>query len=82
MSQEAVERLLGRLLTDDSFRKRAEESIEGVSREAGYDLNVGELNSLRRDDIIRLDLVSQQLDRSIKRFNGNGMPPLIFPGKV
>lgn len=69
MSQEAVERLLGRLLTDDTFRKRAEESIEGVSHEAGYDLNAGELNALRRDDIIRLGMVSQHLDGSIKRFS-------------
>lgn len=69
MSQEAVERLFGRLLTDDKFRKRAEESIELLCREAGYDLNSGELNAIRRDDIIRLDIVSHQLDRSIKRFS-------------
>jgi hypothetical protein len=70
MSQEAVERLLGRLLTDDAFRKRAALSIEGVCREAGYDLNTGELSAFNHDDLTRLDLVAQQLDRNIKRFSG------------
>lgn len=69
MSQEAVERFLGRLLTDDAFRKRAAISIEGVCREAGFDLNSGELSAFDRDDLIRLDLVAHQLDRSIKRFS-------------
>ncbi|MBV5340959.1 MAG: hypothetical protein J0665_15615 [Deltaproteobacteria bacterium] len=67
MSQEAVERLLGRLLTDDLFRKRAEKSIENLCQESGYDLNAGELSVLSRDDIIRLGMVSHQLDRNIKR---------------
>jgi len=68
MSQEAVERLLGRLLTDDLFRKRAEKSIENLCREYGYDLNAGELSVIGRDDIIRIGMVSHQLDRNIKRF--------------
>jgi hypothetical protein len=67
MSQEAVERFLGRLLTDDAFRKRAGISIEGVCREAGYDLNTSELRAFDHDDLIRLDLVAHQLDRNIKR---------------
>jgi hypothetical protein len=68
MSQEAVERLLGRLLTDDQFRKRAEKSIENLCRESGYDLNAVELSVIGRDDIIRLGMVSNQLDKNIKRF--------------
>ncbi|MDD2272807.1 MAG: Os1348 family NHLP clan protein [Desulfuromonadaceae bacterium] len=67
MSQEAVERLLGRLLTDDQFRKQAEKSIEGLCRKSGYDLNASELSVIGRDDIIRLGMVSLQLDRNIKR---------------
>jgi hypothetical protein len=67
MSQEAVERLLGRLLTDDTFRKRAEKSLAIVCREAGFDLNAGELGAISRDNIISLDLVSLCIDRSIKR---------------
>lgn len=68
MSQEAVERLLGRLLTDDAFRTRAEKSITDVCREAGYDLSAGELNCICKNDIARLNVVSQMLDRNIKRF--------------
>jgi hypothetical protein len=70
MSQEAVERLLGRLLTDDTFRKRAHASIEILCREGGYNLNAVELKSISHDDIIRIDMVSKQLDTSIKRFSG------------
>ncbi len=69
MSQEAVERLLGRLLTDDHFRKRAGESIVCVSREAGYDLNEDELNSISHDDVVRIDMVAGYLDGRIKRFS-------------
>ncbi len=71
MSQEAVERFLGRLLTDDAFRRRAQESIESTSREAGFDLNASELVAISRDDIIRLDMVSHELDKSIKRFTAD-----------
>ena len=69
MSQEAVERLLGRLLTDDDFRKQAGESIVRVSREAGYDLNENELNSISHDDVVRIDMVAGHLDGRIKRFS-------------
>jgi len=70
MSQEALERCLGRLLTDDTFRKRAFQSIETICREAGYDLNPSELGALNRDDLICLDLMSQKLDKRIKRYSG------------
>lgn len=68
MSQEAVERLLGRLLTDDLFRKKAQVSIEKVCHTAGYHLTPGELQAIRQDDLIRFDLISRQLCGSIKRF--------------
>ena len=71
MSQEAVERLLGRLLTDDSFRKRSIKSIKKLCRENGYDLNTNELSAINRDDIIRLEQVSQLLDKNIKRFSSS-----------
>lgn len=77
MSQEAVERLLGRLLTDDVFRKRAEESIDTVCREAGYELTAGERDVISRDDIIRLDKVSHRLDGNIKRCSGAPASPHI-----
>jgi hypothetical protein len=68
MSQEAVERLLGRLLTDDIFRKKAEESMEVLCRESGYNLNTEELKAITRDDINRIDTVSKKLNTNIKPF--------------
>ena len=71
MSQEAVERFLGRLLTDDTFRRRAGQSMVTLCRDEGFNLNESELGAISPSDIVRLDLISQQLDRSIKRFSGN-----------
>ncbi|HIJ81252.1 MAG TPA: Franean1_4349 family RiPP [Desulfuromonadales bacterium] len=70
MSQEAVERLLGRLLTDDRLRKRAKESLESACKEEGYDLSAVELRAISHDDITTLDFVSMRLDGNIKRFQG------------
>ncbi len=67
MSQEAVERLLGRLLTDDGFRKQAENSLEKLCWEGGYVLNPSELKAISRDYIIGLDTPSSRLDSTIKR---------------
>jgi hypothetical protein len=69
MSQEAVERLLGRLLTDDEFRKKAGNSLGKACRGAGYDLNEDEIKAIRPDDIMRLEMISLRLDRGIKRFS-------------
>lgn len=69
MSQEALERLLGRLLTDDMLRGNAFHSIEGVCKSVGFELNPSELKAINREDLVRIELVSQQLDKSIKRFS-------------
>lgn len=69
MTQEAVERLLGRLLTDDSFRKSAGYSFAIAAAEKGYQLSDEELQALSSADLMRLEKVAAQLDRSIKRFN-------------
>jgi len=70
MSQEAVERLLGRILTDDKFRSQAQKNFISSCREAGYDLVEAELCAISREDISRLSIVSQHLDRNIKRYSG------------
>jgi hypothetical protein len=69
MSQEAVEQFLGRLLTDDSFRKRAEHSVETACAEGGFILNSGELRSIHYEDIIRLKNVATHLDANVKRYS-------------
>lgn len=70
MSQEALERFLGRLLTDEAFRQRAGESFDAVCREEGYTVSGEELAAISPEDLARLDLVAEKLDSSIKRFSG------------
>lgn len=67
MSQEAVERLLGRLLTDDQIRRKAAASLEAVCLEVGCSLNRVEVCSITRADLQRIDRISQHLSRNIKR---------------
>lgn len=43
MSQEAVERVLGRLITDGRFRRLAADSLELACRQEGYRLTSEEL---------------------------------------
>ena len=46
MSQEAVERVLGRMITDKQFRQRASESLEMVIQMEGYPLTPTEVRLL------------------------------------
>ena len=49
MSQEAIERILGRMITDERFRRLAIESLENTSIEEGYRLTPAELLLLSDD---------------------------------
>ncbi len=69
MSQEGVERFLGRLLTDDQFLQQATISITEAAVAAGYPLSYAELQAIRPEDLARLTAVSTQLDDTIKRFS-------------
>jgi hypothetical protein len=73
MSQEMVEKLLGRLLTDDLFRHRAVQSLAESCREEGFSLSGEELESIRQEDLILLEWVAIRLDKSIRRYSGR--PP-------
>jgi hypothetical protein len=68
MSQDAVERVLGRLLTDDKFRRRAACALAEACREEGYSLTREELGAIRQQDLKALADLARQLDSSIKRF--------------
>lgn len=46
MSQEAVERVLGRLITDEQFRQSTAESFEMACRQSGYLLTPTEIQLL------------------------------------
>lgn len=68
MSQDALERLLGRLLTDDQFRYRAMQSLELACREGGYRLTAEEVRLIRPEDLVRFNMVADSLDDGIKRY--------------
>lgn len=51
MSQETVERVLGRLITDERFRRLAADSLEAVCLQEGYQLFPTELQLLSGLDL-------------------------------
>jgi hypothetical protein len=67
MSQDSVEKLLGRLITDDRFRTEAAASLEKICRLEGYDLTEGELNLVARLDVHTFEKVAVQLDPGLRR---------------
>lgn len=67
MSQEHVERLIGRLLTDEQFRKRAVCDLARACNEEGYALSAEELQLVRQADFVRLSTAAEGLDGGIKR---------------
>jgi len=72
MSQDSVERLLGRLLTDTRFRADAAASLENVCRQEGYDLTEGELHLVARINTDAFESVAAHLNPSLCRA---GPPP-------
>lgn len=70
MSQGTIERVLGRMLTDDRFRRRAMLSLEETMQKEGYNLNRRELQSIKQVDMLRLETVAHDMDMALKRFEG------------
>jgi hypothetical protein len=79
MSQEMVEKLLGRLLTDDLFRQRAVLSLADSCRAEGFLLSGEELESIRPEDLVLLEWVAIRLDKNIKRFSRRPSPDAATP---
>jgi hypothetical protein len=69
MSQEAVEKFLGRLLTDDGFRTRAARAAAKAAREEGYQLSDYELRAVSGLDFLIINEAARRIDSSIKRFS-------------
>lgn len=67
MSQEMVERFLGRLLTDDGYRQLAMRSVPDACRDGGYSLTAEELMVITRGDLVRIELIAERLDHTLKR---------------
>lgn len=67
MTQQAVERALGKLLTDENFRDRFFTNPETASREAGFTLSAIEFDALSRLSHEALARFGEGLDKRISR---------------
>lgn len=67
MSQEAVERVLGRLMTDEGFRRAAKESLELACLQQGYLLTKTELQLLADLQLQVISEVALQLNPGLCR---------------
>jgi hypothetical protein len=67
MSQNEVERFLGRIITDADFRAHAEKCLEGACYSHGYALSAVELSFLSRLDFLSFQQLSETIDDSIRR---------------
>ena len=67
MSQEAVERLLGRLITDERFRTQATASLEKASLQKGYRLSQAELLLLSGLELQCFSELAHRLNPSLCR---------------
>jgi hypothetical protein len=74
MSQRAVERLIGRLITDDQFRRKAGISLSAACCEVGLELTPGEMELLSHLELACFADLSRDLDPGLRR-TGNS------PGK-
>ena len=67
MSQEVVERVLGRLITDTNFRRLTAESLEMACRQSGYLLTPTELQLLSRSKLNSIAELGAELDPGLCR---------------
>jgi hypothetical protein len=70
MSQEAVERMLGRLITDAGFRTLACDSLEVACCQEGYFLTSTELRLLADLDFQQVAAITSSLDPGLCRASG------------
>jgi hypothetical protein len=67
MSQQAVERTLGKLVTDEAFRARFFDNPETATWEAGLVLTPGELCALSRLSRVALLRFSERVGARLRR---------------
>jgi hypothetical protein len=74
MSQEAVERVLGRLISDEWFRRLATDSLESACLQEGYILTPSEQRLLSGFDLQYVTELSGRLNPGLCRA-GTGTAP-------
>ena len=67
MSQEIVERVIGRLITDEQFRCCAVESLERTCRKEGYLLTPTEIKLLSSVSLKSLAKLADELNLGLRR---------------
>ncbi|NVN99769.1 MAG: hypothetical protein HXX17_10625 [Geobacteraceae bacterium] len=67
MSQEAVERVLGRMITDEKFRHIAADSLETVCFQEGYLLSRVELSMISGLNLRGISEFAAQLHPDLRR---------------
>ena len=67
MSQEAVERVLGRLITDERFRTQVGVSLAKASLQEGYSLSQTELRLLSGLDLPAISELAHRIDPGLCR---------------
>lgn len=78
MSQRGVERVIGRLVTDEEFRRRFEENARaalGVAMACGAELTEVEVEALAGIDARRLARLAETLDPRLQKVCTHGILP-------
>jgi hypothetical protein len=70
MSQSEVERVIGRAVTDETFRQQLIDSARAACK--GYDLTEEELDALEKLDAQSMLAFAGSLDRRISKKGGTG----------
>ncbi len=85
MAQNSVEIFIGRILTDDVFRREAIQSFDNATAAEGFVFTAEEREALKRLDHDLVERLSLGIDMGIKRSGsfvefGGGLPPLVTNG--
>jgi hypothetical protein len=85
MSQANVEKIVGRLVTDEDFRRAFHENAERVVRdltERGWELTRAEIATLVALDPLTLERFADSLDPRLQKASLRGpVPPAVNPGR-
>jgi predicted restriction endonuclease len=67
MAQDSVERLLGRMITDDAFRKAVKKDFKAVCFSEGFNLNASEMAILSKINFDKFSQLAKTIDDDIRR---------------